>query len=206
MPNHLLFNVGFTREKSVKDIVANEMWTWPDTWNQHVWQCIRDHGNEVDWFHIVWSKVYIPRHAIHLWLVMRRRLLTQDKLRQWDVGNSIDLNLLRCPLCNSQPDSHDHLFFECTFASLDWSSVVQRADIGFSSSRCRLVLAASAYYVWPEQNNKIYGKGHRTPDQVALIVLDTVRLKLTSTYFKKRARVEKMKKTLRLASILSDVG
>ncbi|GJR06731.1 hypothetical protein Tco_0529715, partial [Tanacetum coccineum] len=29
----------------------------------------------------------IPRHAIHLWLVMRRKLKTQDTLRQWDVWN-----------------------------------------------------------------------------------------------------------------------
>nr|GEW83901.1 cytochrome P450 CYP82D47-like [Tanacetum cinerariifolium] len=86
-------------------------------------------------------EVCIPRHAIHLWLVMKRHLPTQDKLRQWNVGNSIDLNLLRCPLYKSEPDSHDYLFFECTFSSLDWSSVVQRADIGFSSWRCCDIMA-----------------------------------------------------------------
>nr|GEU40093.1 hypothetical protein [Tanacetum cinerariifolium] len=35
-------------------------------------------------------------------------LKTQDRLRQWDIGLSIDLNLLRCPLCDLVPDSQDH--------------------------------------------------------------------------------------------------
>ncbi|GKC80489.1 xylulose kinase-1, partial [Tanacetum coccineum] len=52
-----------------------------------------------------------------------QKLKTQDRLRQWDVGPSIDLNLLKCPLCDLVPDSHDHLFFECSFSSQVWSKV-----------------------------------------------------------------------------------
>ncbi|PWA77641.1 NDRG, Alpha/Beta hydrolase fold protein [Artemisia annua] len=42
------------------------------------WNTIRDRGEEVDWYHLVWSKYGIPRHAAHLWLVMRNRLKSQD--------------------------------------------------------------------------------------------------------------------------------
>ncbi|GJZ31160.1 reverse transcriptase domain, reverse transcriptase zinc-binding domain protein [Tanacetum coccineum] len=56
---------------------------------------------------------------------MRRRLKTQDRLRKWDVGNDVDLNLLRCPLCKLQPDSHEHLFFECSYSSNVWKSVLR---------------------------------------------------------------------------------
>ncbi|GJY14215.1 hypothetical protein Tco_0383524 [Tanacetum coccineum] len=49
-----------------------------------VWNCIRPRVNEVDWFHVVWFSHQIPRHAIHLWLVIHRKLKTQDKLSQWD--------------------------------------------------------------------------------------------------------------------------
>lgn len=58
------------------------------------WQTVRDRGEEVEWSYLVWSRYWIPRHAIHLWLVMRRRLKTQDGLRQWDVDNDVDLKLL----------------------------------------------------------------------------------------------------------------
>ncbi|GJR46966.1 reverse transcriptase domain, reverse transcriptase zinc-binding domain protein [Tanacetum coccineum] len=52
---------------------------------REAWNAIREHANEVDWFHLVWSHHSIPRHAIHMWLIMRR-LKTHDRMRQWDVG------------------------------------------------------------------------------------------------------------------------
>ncbi|GKD64284.1 protein LAZ1 [Tanacetum coccineum] len=50
------------------------------------WEALRPSGNEVSWFHLVWFSHCIPRHAFHLWLVMRRCLKTQDLLKPWDVG------------------------------------------------------------------------------------------------------------------------
>ncbi|GJY70285.1 reverse transcriptase domain, reverse transcriptase zinc-binding domain protein [Tanacetum coccineum] len=102
---------------------------------REAWNTIREHTNEVDWFHLVWSHHSIPRHAIHVWLIMRRRLKTHDRMRQWDVGPDIDLNLLRCSLCKAQPDSHDHLFFECPYSSRVWLQVLHMADIQFASSK-----------------------------------------------------------------------
>ncbi|GJS61792.1 reverse transcriptase domain, reverse transcriptase zinc-binding domain protein [Tanacetum coccineum] len=81
-----------------------------------VWDCIRPRGAKIDWYNLVWFSHNIPRHSIHLWLVIQRKLKTQDKLRQWDVSSNTNLNLLQCPLCERQPDSHDHLFFECIFS------------------------------------------------------------------------------------------
>ncbi|GJU50139.1 putative RNA-directed DNA polymerase, eukaryota, reverse transcriptase zinc-binding domain protein [Tanacetum coccineum] len=59
------------------------------------WEALRPRGAEVLWYKIVWFAHCIPRHAFHLWLVMRRSLKTQDKLCPWDVGPSTDLNTLR---------------------------------------------------------------------------------------------------------------
>ncbi|GJY88494.1 polypyrimidine tract-binding protein homolog 2 isoform X1 [Tanacetum coccineum] len=56
-------------------------------------------------------------------------LRTQDKLRQWDVGESMDLSLLRCPLCNLIPDLHEHLFFAYFFSSQVWHYVRSMADM-----------------------------------------------------------------------------
>ena len=41
-------------------------------------------------------------------------------LRVWDVGSA---TLSVCPLCETQPDSHDHLFFECAVSSQVWLKV-----------------------------------------------------------------------------------
>nr|GFB83363.1 reverse transcriptase domain, reverse transcriptase zinc-binding domain protein [Tanacetum cinerariifolium] len=97
-----------------------------------------------------------------------QKLKTQDRLRQWDVGPSIDLNMLRCPLCDLVPDSHDHLFFECAFSSQMWYKVrvlcgmdsipPQLIDVTtfinpISKGKTtviilsRLVLAAKSYYI-----------------------------------------------------------
>ena len=82
-----------------------------------VWKTINERGNEVQWSYIVWSRYCIPRHAAHLWLVMRRRLKTQDRLKPWDVGEDVDLSVLQCPLCKVQQDTHDRLFFACNYSS-----------------------------------------------------------------------------------------
>ncbi|GJV14415.1 GRF1-interacting factor 1-like protein [Tanacetum coccineum] len=66
------------------------------------WDSIRPRGPNIDWYHLVWFSHQIPRHAIRLWLVIKRKLKTQDTLKQWDV--------------DSNTDSHDHLFFECNFS------------------------------------------------------------------------------------------
>ncbi|GKE95419.1 reverse transcriptase domain, reverse transcriptase zinc-binding domain protein, partial [Tanacetum coccineum] len=74
------------------------------------WDFLWLRADVVDWYHVVWFPHCIPRHALHMWLMINEKLKTQDRLRQWDVGPSIDLNLLRCPLCEMVPDSHSHLF------------------------------------------------------------------------------------------------
>ncbi|GJX43024.1 reverse transcriptase domain, reverse transcriptase zinc-binding domain protein [Tanacetum coccineum] len=119
---------------------------------REIWNDIRGHGTDVAWHSFVWSNYGIPRHVIHVWLVMRRRLKTQDRLRKWDVGNDVDLNLLRCPLCKLQPDSHEHLFFECSYSSNVWKKTNM-----FTCIVGRLIVAAMSYYVWQEQLTRVHG-------------------------------------------------
>ena len=108
---------------------------------KHAWNATRDRGEEVNWAYLVWSKYTIPRHTTHLWLVMRRRLLTQDRMRQWHVGNEVDLALLRCPLCKGQQDSHEHLFFECPFSVQVWNLVMDVAGMRGISSKWSDIVA-----------------------------------------------------------------
>ncbi|GJU43581.1 auxin efflux carrier [Tanacetum coccineum] len=168
-----------------------------------VWNSIRPHDNKVDWFYVVWFPGCIPRHAFNLWLVVKKKLKTQDRLASWNVNASLATH---CTLCESQPDSHDHLFFECPFSNQVWCHM--RDFVGlprmqpslelivdllspFSKSRTtrcvvsKLVLAATAYFLWRERNDRLFKKGKNTVDHVIGSIKSSVRLKLLSCRFKK---------------------
>ncbi|GJZ64168.1 hypothetical protein Tco_0620589, partial [Tanacetum coccineum] len=166
-----------------------DLWQWRDQ-NGNIssfsvakaWEAIRPRGNLVAWSRIVWFSHNIPFHAFHLWLVMRHGLKTHDKIRQWDVRGDTDLNLLRCALCDNCPDSHTHLFFECTFSAKVWSYVRDLAGMDLilpvlqdillyllpmgnkrtaKSVFGKLILAASAYFIWMERNNRTFKNTRR---------------------------------------------
>nr|GEW12648.1 reverse transcriptase domain, reverse transcriptase zinc-binding domain protein [Tanacetum cinerariifolium] len=170
------------------------------------WDTIRTKANIINCYNVVWFPHCIPRHAIHIWLVLQQKLKTQDRPRQWDAGPSIDLNLLRCPLCDLVPDSHDHLFFEYAFSSQVWSKVrvlysmdtipPRLIDVTTSinpiskgktmvSILSRLVLAATSYYLWLERNGCLFKKKTSSSDQIVDVILSMVRLKLVNLKFKK---------------------
>ena len=177
-----------------------------------IWEDIRPRGIEAVWTNVVWYPHCIPRHAFHLWLVMQRKLKTQDLLKQWDVGDNTNLNLFQCPLCELEPDSHEHLFFECLFAREVWSSVLSRCELcipttlegitywlipiarkhSVTSILGKLVFAASSYFIWQERNARLFKKVKRSKDQVVEIILSTIRLKLITFRFKKTCRVDRL--------------
>ncbi|GJW97776.1 hypothetical protein Tco_0179584 [Tanacetum coccineum] len=169
-----------------------------------VWDTIRPRGDVVGWYGVVWFSQCIPRHAFHLWLVIKRKLKTQDNLRQWDVSNHANLNLFQCPLCGSQSDSHEHLFFECAFSLHVWNYMKVFAGLPTVSSSlnaivdaiiarpkrrsvrgiiARLVFAASTYFIWQERNYRLFKNQRRTHNQLIECIKSTVRLKLLTCSF-----------------------
>ncbi|XP_021986327.1 uncharacterized protein LOC110882671 [Helianthus annuus] len=170
-----------------------------------VWDSLRSQGDTVPWVEIVWFANCIPRHAFLSWLICKKKLKTQDKLKQWDVGTSTNLNLLSCPLCSLVPDSHDHLFFECSFSMQVWSSIKSFAGIQLMSSKWedivewlihvpskksmrsvigRLLLSATAYFIWQERNQRLFKSKKRTVHVITEAIVSTVRLKLASVKIK----------------------
>ncbi|GKE75820.1 hypothetical protein Tco_1537861, partial [Tanacetum coccineum] len=120
-----------------------------------------------------------PFLVAYAWDTIRNRAAIVNWLRQCDVSQSIDLNLLRCPLCDLVPDSHDQLFFECAFSSQVWSKVRVLCGMDTIPPRLiditsfinpiskgktaisilsRLVFAASSYYIWLERNGRLFKK------------------------------------------------
>ncbi|GJY49962.1 hypothetical protein Tco_0439918 [Tanacetum coccineum] len=135
-----------------------------------VWECIRPRGEEIDWYDLVWFSHNIPRHAIHLWLVIKRKLKTQDKLRQWDSHLQVFTGVPNMP------------------SSLDLIVDILKPISQKRSARnviVKLVFAASCYFIWQERNNRLFKNQKRSEDQVIEVIKSTVRLKLLSCKFKK---------------------
>ncbi|GJR90251.1 hypothetical protein Tco_0214262, partial [Tanacetum coccineum] len=133
---------------------------------------IRTCIEQVDWVDVVWFSNYIPRYAFNLWLVIKKKLKTQDRLSSWDVNGSLAMS---CPLCESQPDSHEHLFFECLFFMQVWRHM--RDLVGLSHVQPSLDMIVK--FLIPMAKSK------RSVDQVIENIMSSIRLKLMSCRFKK---------------------
>nr|GEW19171.1 RNA-directed DNA polymerase, eukaryota, reverse transcriptase zinc-binding domain protein [Tanacetum cinerariifolium] len=137
-------------------------------------------------------------------------LKTQDMLRPWDVGPAMDLSSLRCPLCNNQQDSHEHLFFECAYTAKVWGYVRDLTDLNdappvlmdifdllqqMGKSRKvrsifgKLILAATTYFVWNERNSRLFKNMKRSPEDIRDVIMVKVRLKLLTFRFKNKPDV-----------------
>ncbi|GJY65723.1 RNA-directed DNA polymerase, eukaryota, reverse transcriptase zinc-binding domain protein [Tanacetum coccineum] len=168
-----------------------------------VWECIRPRADKVPWVDLIWFAMGIPRHAFNLWLIINHKLKTQDRVSIWDYSNVLGST---CPLCEATPDSHEHLFFICPFANSVWSRMKVKAGLGRVSHNiydivdhfggiarrktthvviAKLVVAASAYFIWQERNWRLFKKSKRSIDQVVSCISSSVRMKLLSCAFKR---------------------
>nr|GEX55649.1 hypothetical protein [Tanacetum cinerariifolium] len=196
-----MYRAGLSSSSKVADLFATGSFVWPpDLLCLH---SIRPRDVKVDWVDVVWFPNCIPRHAFNLWLVIKKKLKMQDRLLEWDVNGSLARSYT---LCESQPDSHEHLFFECSFSRQVWCHM--RNLVGLSlmqpslemilsfiipmakrrTSKCvitKLVIAASVYFIWQERNGRLFNNNKRTTDQVIECIMSSIRLKLMSCRFKK---------------------
>ncbi|XP_050222554.1 uncharacterized protein LOC126672643 [Mercurialis annua] len=133
---------------------------------------------KVVWYKLVWYKGYIPRYSFIVWLCMKKRLLTKDKLVKWKV---IDSDL--CSLCGRGKETH----FSCNFSQGIWRKALR--DLGFdkptyplnrevdfflrrtsgrsSDSKARKVmLAATINFILRSKNEVIFNQNSLSEEQV----------------------------------------
>ncbi|KAJ0887511.1 putative RNA-directed DNA polymerase [Helianthus annuus] len=181
--------------------------------SSRVWQSLRHRNQEVDWVNLVWFPHCIPKHAFFMWLVIRRKLLTQDKILQWDISRRKNMNRMCCLLCYADVDSHSHLFFECSYSLQVWNLVRSKGGmdsvgpfwddiVEWMAARARsksaanyvskLVLAAAFYFIWQERNSRLFKNQTRPPDVLSDAILQTVRYKLMVVKFKNTVKVREL--------------
>ena len=86
-----------------------------------VYDTISQTGSKVEWHKVVWFSQCNPRMAFILWMALRGKLQTQDRIMRWN--NDPDM---KCSLCKKVHDSHNHLFFECDFSKSIWCGLKQK--------------------------------------------------------------------------------
>ena len=144
-----------------------------------VYNTLSQSGSKVEWHKVVWFSQCNPRMAFILWMAIRGKLQTQDRIMRWN--NDPDM---KCSLCKKVQDSHNHLFFECDFSKSIWGGLKQKMgkcsmsdtweDIieQFAHGKCdntinsvlsRIVLATTVYYVWEERNNRFFNGEEMEP-------------------------------------------
>lgn len=110
---------------------------------------------------------------------MLDRFPTKDRLLRWGM-EGVDP---ACLLCNSEVENINHLFFDCSYNSLVWSSIAHHCQLQAPSNRddnihmlqslCgnkdlrRLTILshqASIYWLWNEWNTKLHQQTFRSID------------------------------------------
>ncbi|KAL0367065.1 UNVERIFIED_CONTAM: hypothetical protein Sradi_3596600 [Sesamum radiatum] len=146
-------------------------------------------GPTVDWSSLLVGTFHIPRHRFILWLAIQGRLSTKDKPWLQHLGSACVLYQV------DLPESHEHLFFMCTFASEcihairrevffhwpynTWATIVRWAvrwrGKHVVNASYRALLASMVYHLWRERNLRVFQHTSRTTAEIARIVVSEIR-------------------------------
>lgn len=142
-----------------------------------IYNMLRPHGATVSWHNEVWFSGGIPKHMFLVWLMVRNRCPTRDRLLSWGLQTDS-----RCLLCNVADESIAHCFFECSVAWEIWKTIAVRCN--FNSARqwaailpqlkCHstnktqktlllLCWQATLYILWTERNNRLHNAQSTSP-------------------------------------------
>lgn len=89
-----------------------------------VYAILSRHGENVPWVHIVGIVGGIPKHSFLCRLFLLNRCPTRDRLLSWGL-----LTSPTCLLCNSSPESCDHLYFLCPYSWSLWFPLARRCGL-----------------------------------------------------------------------------
>lgn len=205
-PARILSSTGLGWNAKVDAIISNGGWTFPNghhtlqqawnsipfhpnqnakdkyVWPAHAsgifsiasaWNLIRRSKGNYNLHGLIWYNQHIPRYSLTLWLAAMGRLSTMDRPMLRNIIGS-----RTCVLCGTVDESHNHLFFRCTYTGFfwnrltsfadhhwpvdSWENVLQWAGTRFIKKKrfnCLLakhMLATAVYFIWTERNRRIF--------------------------------------------------
>ncbi|GKA59909.1 RNA-directed DNA polymerase, eukaryota, reverse transcriptase zinc-binding domain protein [Tanacetum coccineum] len=116
------------------------------------------------------------------------------------IWYNMNVDGMKCSLCQCCMDSIEHLFFMCPYTNAVWGKIQKMLNVQLSyvwhiivdeliglpnnknvwSIVRRLVFGAAVYFIWQERNRRMIQNEKREVKNVAEIIKETVRLKLAS--------------------------
>jgi len=90
-----------TADKPIWSIAKKGYYACADTWN-----FLRKKKEIVDWGSLVWFPYALPKQAFILWLVMKNRLTTRDRMLCWGYTGDI-----KCVFCRHFTESRIIFYF-----------------------------------------------------------------------------------------------
>ncbi|GFZ14571.1 hypothetical protein Acr_24g0007610 [Actinidia rufa] len=92
----------------------------------------RNKGTNLYWTKIIWHSSIMPKHSFILWLGLKGKLLTRDRMAEYIEDTS-------CVLCGYPMESQDQLFFHCPKTKQVWMEI--KAWLGFTRALTTLKAA-----------------------------------------------------------------
>ncbi|KAL2237429.1 UNVERIFIED_CONTAM: hypothetical protein Sindi_0934600, partial [Sesamum indicum] len=140
------------------------------------------------WKAAIWKAFIPPKYSFIMWLGLRNRLATRDRL---EFLHEEDL----CSLCINTKESAKHLFFECPFSTYVWSHIrvwlginrrmstlhsavkwLKKEKTGSSvhNKARHLALSCTVYTLWRHRNEFIFEGAVPNPEGLIISVKITV--------------------------------
>lgn len=173
----------------------DKIWWIPSSSGQFTiksaWEETRKRKDKVEWYNLVWFPKAIPRYAMILWMAIKERLPTKDKLVRYDISSNDN-----CCFCNLGHETMDHLFFGCIFTKSIWIKVLASVDLGYLVRPWKdyinhinrkwrgiglkfllrkLCLGVTVYWVWRERNSRVFGGDSHSSTAIVTNIKNVVR-------------------------------
>ncbi|XP_074360336.1 uncharacterized protein LOC141700491 [Apium graveolens] len=175
----------------------------------HMWDTLRTRAVAPSWIKLVWHKYAVPKFSINLWLIMRQRLLTRDRMVRFGFNVNPD-----CFLCNDR-ETHEHLFINCAYVqqilkecpipiSLSWQAfqngnITQGNVDAIRKNFASLYVATTFHFVWAERNKRNHASG---PPRMANQLINDIKARIREKLYSNISFQQEIKKNRTLQILL----
>ncbi|XP_070022703.1 uncharacterized protein [Nicotiana sylvestris] len=154
----------------------NKQYTIKDGYN---WR----RGEAIKWPYArwIWNRLNVPKHCFIGWAIMKKRLLTRDRLNLIGVSQE-----KTCLLCERADETIQHLFFECKYSrrlleylckwlkikinNADQNNIWRKIGRCIKGRICRnfvaSIITTIMYGIWRARNEALWNKAVPIPEKV----------------------------------------
>ena len=142
----------------------------------------------------IWQAWAPAKCKVHLWLAMQRRIWTADRMRRRGMNSHT-----RCPLCDQEDETADHISVRCVLAREIWHSTLSRCNLQhltpdvdatligwWPEARLRVprlqrkgfdsMVLLTVWMLWKERNARVFQRTAATSREICRRIAEEVEL------------------------------